>query len=105
MQDMFKGPEISSNTWSGIQRRLALCRLSHLQAYASWRRLRGHEGKILGPVAVFGRDRTRVYANLSGQRYAPNTSKGLDHLLPPGPGPEAHILQALQLPSPFVPCV
>ena len=102
---MFKGPEISSNTWSGIQRRLALCRLSHLQAYASWRRLRGHEGKILGPVAVFGRDRTRVYANLSGQRYAPNTSKGLDHLLPPGPGPEAHILQALQLPSPFVPCV
>ena len=55
----------------------------------------------LGPTPIFGRDRTFIYSGLSGQRYPSSSSRGLDHLLPPGLGVEAHMAQSAMLPSPF----
>ena len=52
---------------------------------------------------MWGRERTAIYAGLTGQRYASNSAKGLDHLFQPGLGKEAHIAAALKLPSPFDP--
>ena len=68
-----------------------------------WRRLRQEPWSLLGPTPVWGRERTAIYAGLTGQRYASNSAKGLDHLLQPGLGKEAHIAAALKLPSPFDP--
>ena len=103
MQGMFESIDLPTTIWQTTRDRLAVCQLPQLQAFASWRRLRGEEWRQLGPIPVYGRARTRVFAGLSGQRYAPDTSKGLDHLLPPGLGPEAHITAALALTSPFAP--
>ena len=103
MQFMFSPIDLPEDIWKLTCDRLSVCQLSQLQAFASWRRLRGEGWEQLGPLPVHGRARARIFAGLSGQRYAPATSKGLDHLLPPGLGPEAHIKAALDLPSPFAP--
>lgn len=103
MRSMFLPVNLSDDVWSMTCRRLDACQLHQLQAFASWRRLRGDEWCQLGPIPVYGRARSRIFAGLSGQRYAPDTSKGLDHLLPPGLGPEAHMAAAQTLPSPFAP--
>ena len=103
MQGMFESIDLPTTIWQTTRDRLAVCQLPQLQAFASWRRLRGEEWRQLGPIPVYGRARTRVFAGLSGQRYSPDTSKGLFHLLPPGLGPEAHITAALALTSPFAP--
>ena len=55
----------------------------------------------LPPSHLTRRDRTQVFASLSGQRYPGNSSKGLDHLLPPGLGKEGHLEASAQLQSPF----
>ena len=89
--------------WPEVSRRLAACELATLQAYPMWRRLRQESWSTLGPTPVWGRERTAIYAGLTGQRYASNAAKGLDHLLPPGMGKQEHIAAALELPSPFAP--
>eukprot|EP00435_Cladocopium_sp_Y103_P063617 s646_g25.t1 len=101
MRLMFSPVTIDEVIWTDVARRLNCCQLSKLQAYASWRRLRGEDWRTLGPTPIFRRMRAKIYAGLTGQRHAPDTSRGLDHLLPPGLGPEAHIGEALRLPSPF----
>eukprot|EP00435_Cladocopium_sp_Y103_P006376 s317_g2.t1 len=101
MQSMLPFEAISATIWHETTRRLRACNLAQLQAYAAWRRLRGESWTTLGPTPIFGRDRTRIFAGISGQRYAPDTARGLDHLLPPGLGPEGHMAQSASLPSPF----
>ena len=106
VQDMrccFDDISVPEEVWRDVDRRLSHCRLSHLQGFAAWRRLRGEPWSSLGPFPLTARDRTGIYAGLSGQRYASSSARGLDHLLPPGLGPSGHIAAALQQPSPFRP--
>ena len=84
-----------------VHHRLAHCRLSRLQEFAVWQQMRGEPFASLGPTPIFGRDRTFIYSGLSGQRYPSSSSRGLDHLLPPGLGVETHMAQSALLPSPF----
>ena len=103
LQAAFPFVQASNTVWAEVSQRLAACELSALQAYPMWRRLRQEPWSLLGPTPVWGRERTAIYAGLTGQRYASNSAKGLDHLLQPGLGKEAHIAAALKLPSPFDP--
>ena len=103
MQHCFHDLDVPAELWLDVSRRLEHCQLPRLQAYTAWRRLCGEPWQSLGPTSILARDRTRIFAGLSGQRYASSSSKGLDHLLPPGLGPERHMAAALQQPSPFRP--
>ena len=103
MQHCFHDLDVPAELWLDVSRRLEHCQLPRLQAYTAWRRLCGEPWQLLGPTSILARDRTRIFAGLSGQRYASSSSKGLDHLLPPGLGPERHMAAALQQPSPFRP--
>ncbi len=87
--------------WNHLRQRLQACDIRQLQAYTAWCRMNGLEWQVLGPQPIQGRDRAKLFAGLTGQRYAGDTNQGLDHLLPPGLGPEAHVAAARLLPSPF----
>ena len=80
-----------------VQARLNVCELHELQG------LRQLSWDQLGPVHVQGKLKSALYAGLGTQRFSGNSSRGLDHLLPPGLGKEDHILQSAGLPSPFRP--
>ena len=103
LQAAFPFAHSADLVWTEVAQRLAACELSALQAYPMWRRLRQEPWSLVGSTPVWGRERTAIYAGLTGQRYASSAAKGLDHLLPPGLGKEAHIAAALELPSPFAP--
>ena len=86
-----------------VQARLNVCELHELQGFSAWCRLRQLPWDQLGPVHVQGKLKSALYAGLGTQRFSGNSSRGLDHLLPPGLGKEDHILQSAGLPSPFRP--
>ena len=94
---------IEAAVWQDVRRRLEACQLDQLQHYSAWVRMRGFEWQQLGPLPITSRDRAAIYAGLSGQRHPAASSRGMDHLLPPGLGPEAHITEACAQPSPFTP--
>ena len=102
-QQCFPQLTIDPKVWTCVETRLQQCQLARLQYYVAWSRLQGREWELLGPVPVAGKDRTAIYAGLSGQRYPSGSGRGLDHLLPPGLGPEQHMTEAAALPSPFRP--
>lgn len=93
--------QIPKDILDTVAHRLSACRLHRLQEFQAWCQMRGMDTRVLGPTPIFGRDRSIIYAGLSGQRYPSSSSRGLDHLLPPGLGMEQHIQSALELPSPF----
>ena len=95
--------EVDAPLWDTILCRLQACRLEQLQFFSAWTRMQGHEWQHLGPIPVTSRDRAAIYAGLSGQRHPSSSSRGIDHLLPPGLGPEAHMEEAQRQPSPFTP--
>ena len=101
MQTLFPDCPVHENVWLETARRLSICQLWELQAYFAWCRLQGMDTWSLPPSHLTRRDRTQVFASLSGQRYPGNSSKGLDHLLPPGLGKEGHLAASAQLQSPF----
>ena len=103
MRDMFEPLAIPQHIWDRTEHSLQHCDLRRLQLYAAWRRRRGETWQQLGPTPVFGRVKSAVFAGHSGQRYAPASSRGLDHLLPPGLGPKEHMRGAAELPTPFRP--
>ena len=103
MQEMFDPIDLPRQVWAHTEHRLRQCDLRCLQLYAAWRRRRGETWQQLGPTPIFGRLKSMVFAGHSGQRYAPASSRGLDHLLPPGLGPEEHMRAAAGLPTPFRP--
>ena len=83
--------------------KLKSCDLTVLQTFTAWCRLKGLPWEVLGPTLVHKRDRTALYAGLTGQRYAAQSSRGLGFLLPPGLGKEEHCKRSLSLPTPFAP--
>ena len=99
----FAFADIPDRTWHQVLVRLQACDLASLQAYPMWRRFRQEPWEVLGPVPIWGRMRTAIFAGLTGQRYPSSSAKGLDHLLPPGLGKDEHVKQARHLPSPFHP--
>ena len=84
-----------------IQRRLSHCNLRALQSYVAWCRLRGMVTDDLGPQPLGRQERARIYSGLSGQRHPTDSTRGLDHLLPPGLGKTGHMAASAALPSPF----
>ena len=74
-----------------------------MQAYTGWCCLKGYAVDELGPQPLYKGDRARIYSGLSGQRHPTDSSKGLDHLLPPGLGKTGHVHASAELPSPFEP--
>ena len=102
---MFGDLPIDPGIWSELRARLSTCQLPLLQMYCAWCRLRGLEWEVLGPTPVGARDRSRLFAGLTGQRYPADSSRGLDHLLAPGLGKEAHLESSGRLPTPFAPQV
>ena len=101
MKTFFPDCPVQDDVWLETTRRLSACQLWELQAYFAWCRLHGHDTFSLPPSHLTRRDRTQVFASLSGQRYPGNSSKGLDHLLPPGLGKEGHLEASSLLRSPF----
>ena len=93
--------DISSSVWHTTEHGLHRCRLSQMQAYPAWCRLRGFDWEHLGPCHVDSVARTKVFAGLSGQRYPSSSSSGLglDH----GLGKDQHMAQPSVLPTPFAP--
>ena len=89
--------------WQHTEKRLQGVPLWQLQAFTGWALGHGLGFDDLGSTVLSSSHRTELYAGISGQRYPGTSAKGLDHLLPPGLGKEAHIAQALPLPSPFRP--
>ena len=101
MHTMFPLCPVQECIWDRTIQRLSACQLWELQAYFGWCKLHGLETHMLPPSPLLRQDRTRVFAGLSGQRYPGNSSRGLDHLLPPGLGKEGHMEASAKLPSPF----
>ena len=89
MQAQLSDFSIREQVWRRCSAALACCELSLLQGFAAFQLTRGFEW----------------HAGLSGQRFSSESSKGLDHILPPGLGKELHILHSSELPSPFLPRV
>eukprot|EP00435_Cladocopium_sp_Y103_P000858 s5581_g1.t1 len=86
-----------------LGQRLSHCDLRQMQAFVAWCRLRGLPVDELGPLPLGRRERARIYSGTSGQRHPTDSSRGLDHLLPPGLGKSGHLAASAQLPSPFHP--
>ena len=103
MKSCFPGLELPPAIWEHVEQRLGVCDLPSLQCFPAWQRLRGQEWQLLGPIPLDGRARTRIFAGLTGQRYPGTSKKGLDHILPPGLGPDQHILAGALTSSPFAP--
>eukprot|EP00435_Cladocopium_sp_Y103_P019584 s1435_g4.t1 len=95
MQLMLPMDAIPKEVWMDSTRRLQACRLHQLQMFAAWRRLRGESWTSLGPTPIFGRDRTRIFAGVTGQRYAATG--------PRAPSPAGSMAASAEMPSPFTP--
>ena len=95
---------IHDMVWDDLLPRLQACRVTRFQFYSAWMRQRGREWSTLGPTPLASEERAKIFSGLSGQRFPADSSKGLDHLLPPGLGKESHI-RSTELPSPFQPKV
>ena len=97
----FRTLPVKEHVWAEVSRNLKQCNLGLPQAFTAFQRGRGQPWCNLPPLPMRARDRAQIFAGNTGQRYASDTSKGLDHLLPPGLGKEQHISQAKLLQSPF----
>lgn len=103
VQQCFPDCQVDVQVWNTVRNRLNVCRLRDLQIFTAWCRLKQLPWHSLGPQPILRVDRAKIYAGLSGQRHPANSSKGLDHLLPPGLGKEDHMSASHSLPSPFAP--
>ena len=103
MQPLLPACSLDRAVWEQTTQRLQACNLQDLQMFAAWCRLRGEQTDVLGPQPLLAQDRAQVYAGLSGQRYAADTTRGLNPLLPPGLGKEGHMEASAKLGSPFAP--
>ena len=101
IQSLLQAFAVPDSTYVQVRQGLCCAPLHLLQAYTVWARGHGLDTAHLGPCALGSQRRADIYAGLSGQRHPGNSKRGLDHLLSPGLGKEAHIQAALQLPSPF----
>eukprot|EP00435_Cladocopium_sp_Y103_P008552 s4807_g2.t1 len=101
LPSLFPDCVLAPAVFEDVRHRLSHCDLPLLQGYVAWRILQGLPVDELGPQPLSRLDRARIYSGLTGQRHAADSSKGLDHLLPPGLGKEGHMAASAALPSPF----
>ena len=102
MQAQLSVFQVETSIWNRCTLSLSHCDTALLQAFAAFQMSRGAEWRELPPSAIGARQRSQIYAGLSGQRFSSESERGLDHLLPPGLGKEQHMLQPSALPSPFL---
>ena len=101
IQECFPTCAVPDQVWELITVRLSSCPLRDLQMFTAWCRKKQLPWDVLGPTPIDRMARALIYSGLSGQRHPADSTKGLDHLLPPGLGRGGHVAQSLQLPSPF----
>lgn len=105
VRTVFQDLGIHDRVWADLIPRLQACRVNRFQFYSAWMRQRGREWSTLGPTPLASQERAQIFSGLTGQRFPADSSKGLDHLLPPGLGKECHMERSKDLPSPFQPKV
>jgi hypothetical protein len=87
--------------WPQVRRDMASIPLWRLQLFWAHEYLQGRECMEMPPDWAGQRERAKLNASLGRQRAPGDSKRGLDHLLPPGLGPEAHWKEACTLDSPF----
>ena len=92
---------VAEAVWASVQKNFSDKDLSLLQAYWIDTQLRGRESFPQGPEWRSQNSRGKMAAAIGGQRYQGDSKRGLDHLFPPGLGPEGHIAGSADLESPF----
>ena len=75
--------------------------LAALQTYWVYTQLKGMVPHSQGPSWSAQRFKAKAMATLGSQRATSDSSRGLDHIFPPGLGKESHLEHALRLPSPY----
>ena len=102
MQCQFPDIVVAPEVWHQCQHGLSHCDLALPQAFSCFQRSLGRDWTGCPPRPLLARDRTRIFASNSGQRYSSEESRGLDFLLPPGLGKLGHLRASGTLPSPFL---
>ena len=87
--------------WSSTLGNLKALKLARLQKFWVYLKLGGHQGSESGPAWAEQRQGASAQASLGSQRAAGDSKRGLDHLLPPGLGKDAHIQRALAAENPL----
>ena len=77
--------------------------LAALQTYWVHTQIRGRIPHSQGPDWSSQRYKAKAMAALGTQRATSDSSRGLDHIFPPGLGRDAHLRKAKDLPSPLAP--
>ena len=72
-----------------------------LQTYWAWLQQKSEGIGDLGPEWKSQRRRGAILADLGSQRFPGSSKQGLDHLIKPGLGMEAHLAASAALSSPF----
>jgi hypothetical protein len=103
MRRQFPDVKVDGSVWSALQAELLDRDVALLQTYWVDTQLRGKDPKLQGPEWIINSRRGRVSVTAGMQRYPGDSRRGLDHLLPPGLGPEEHMRRARALESPFRP--
>ena len=94
-------PGVLDAPWHKAVKRLQGCALEELLTYHAFLVHRVRTEFSQGPDWAGQRNRALLQASVGVQRAPGDSSKGLDHLFPPGLSKEEHIRRATQVPSPF----
>jgi hypothetical protein len=98
MSSLFEDSRYSSVTWAIPARDEAL---SALQTFWVYTQIKGLIPFCQGPSWCSQKRKAASMASLGKQRAAGVSSRGLDHMFPPGLGPAEHMKRSLQEPSPI----
>ena len=101
MADQFRDLALPATMWGQLARNLRSIDTEFAQAYFVWLGRRGHTAEEAPPSWRPQRERAMTAAALGQQRAPGGSTRGLDHILPPGLGEHRHYEQARQLPSPY----
>ena len=91
----------NDDIWAKAHCSLNKIRLQDLQVYQAFARFQTFEVGDQGPEWSGPRHRASVAAAMGKQRAAGNSLRGLDHMLMPGLGSQAHMAAAADVLSPF----
>ena len=99
--DQLQNLGLAKKVYEQLKRNLLAVDLAPLQLYYLWISDRGYTELEARPTWRPQRERALAAAGMGMQRAPGGSTRGLDHLLPPGMGVEIHVQMARRLPSPF----
>jgi len=92
---------IAQEVWDAVKTNFQEIPIAELQMFTAYAKTVAAPGDFAAPTWAAQKSKAFAMAAFGHQRAAGNSSKGLDHLLPPGLSPEEHIGFALSLEHPF----